>query len=361
MRLSILLLAWFTLAGCEEPQTAEAPPVRAIKSMIVSKSPATQTRRIAGVTDADLVTDLSFEVPGKLLSLPVSVGDEIDQGSLIARLDATPYELKRQNARQKFMEVEAQLIDAQATFERMQAVLEGGFVSQAEFDSAKTNVERLEASVAAASTQLALADRDLANTALLAPFSGKITAIHVDQFNDLAAGQRIVQLTASGSMNVDVLLPENLINQIGAGDVVQVTLPGIPNKPFGGTVAEINTTATETNAFEVTVALEGDTSEVRPGMSAEVVFSYHTEREQTAFILPTSAVVPSASESGTATIYVYDESMSVVKARQVTIVGIIDNTIEVIGDIAQGDRVATAGVTFLVDGMKVKLMNQTGE
>ena len=57
-----------------------------------------------------------------------------------------------------------------------------------------------------------------------------------------------------------------------------------------------------------------------------------------------------------ATVFVYDEASSTVKKRQITVGGIRGNDLVVTGGLEAGDLVASAGVSYLVDGQKVKLL-----
>ena len=67
-----------------------------------------------------------------------------------------------------------------------------------------------------------------------------------------------------------------------------------------------------------------------------------------------------AKDVATIGVYVYDPDTSTVKRREVTVGGIRENRIIVLDGVAPGDRLASAGVSFLTDGQKVKLLDEGG-
>jgi multidrug efflux pump subunit AcrA (membrane-fusion protein) len=76
------------------------------------------------------------------------------------------------------------------------------------------------------------------------------------------------------------------------------------------------------------------------------------------FLLPLTVLYPEGGKDlkNVATVFVYDEPSSAVKKRQITVGGVRDNNLVVTAGVAPGDLVASAGVSYLVDGQKVKLL-----
>jgi len=76
------------------------------------------------------------------------------------------------------------------------------------------------------------------------------------------------------------------------------------------------------------------------------------------FLLPLSVLAPEGGKElqSTGTVFLYDSATSTVKKHTVTVGGVRDNRLVVTEGIAAGDMVASAGVSYLVDGQKVKLL-----
>jgi len=352
------LCALLFLASCgEDDQGGQAEPaIRAIKSIVVTARAGHQARRISGVTEAEVVTDLAFEISGRVLNIPGEIGDTVAEGDLIAEIDREPYLLKVEKARGKVDDARAQLRDAAAKYGQQRQLFDQGFASKAAFDSARAKRDTAESGVDVALSELQIAQRDLKLTKLLAPLDGRISEKHVEKFTEVSPGQKIVQVSSSGRLEVNVSVPETLVRNLKLGADVGIEFPTMPGRKATGKIAEIGARAGTGNAFPVTIKLDEDETALQAGMTAEVTFTFQTAATGRAFMLPLTAVLP-GSEHETATIFVYDKDASVVRKRMVTIVNLRDNDLEVAGEIQEGDIVAIAGVSFLADGMKVNLLD----
>ncbi|MEM7253650.1 MAG: efflux RND transporter periplasmic adaptor subunit [Pseudomonadota bacterium] len=357
MRLIALAVGSLTvLAGCTEPPPP--PPeevVRSIKSLVVSERAGAQVRRIAGVVEADLVSDLSFEAAGKLVTFAVELGDEVARGDVVGELDAEPFELSVKSAKGSLSEADARLRDARAKFNQQKELIAKGYTARSDYETSLANLNSARSAVSIARSQLEIAERDLKQARLLAPFNGRISEKYVQRYAEVSPGQAVVQLSSLGDQKVDVNLPEGLINFIAIGDAVDIRFPTLPGKPTTGRIATIGSRAGSTNSFPVSVTIDRPRADVKPGLSAEVSFQFTTASTGKAFMLPVTAVLPS-DEQGRAFVYVFDAGSSTVARKAIEVVNVRDNELEVTGGITEGDIVASAGVSFLSDGMRVKLL-----
>lgn len=343
------------IVGCDEEQVAPVETVRALKTTIVKARAAQQKREISGVVGSEVVSDLSFEINGKITSLPVEIGDVVGEGDEIARLDQEPYLLRVQTAQSVLSEAQARLRDAREKHQQQETLFKQGFTTKTSFDRALADFEAAQSSVNAAETQLKIAQRDIRNTFLLAPFAGRIAERSVDVFNDVAAGQKIVRLQDETKLNVEVSLPETLISYVRQSDAVAVRFPTLPGAEAAGRISDIGSRTGGANAFPVKIALIQKPAALKPGMTAVAVFRFDTAATGEAFLLPNTALLV-AKEQSKAHIFVYDPERQVVRRRTVNVLNILDNDVEVSGEIKPGERVAIAGVSFLADEMKVKLL-----
>ncbi len=363
-RIFFISLLVFALSGCEEEKAAVEAPIRAIKSMVVKERAGEQVRRIAGVVEANLVTDIAFEVSGRILEFKGEIGDKIETGVLIARLDPEPYLLKIQSATAQLNEANARLKDANAKFTQQSTLFNQGFATQTATDTAKANLDSAKSAVSAAGSALDLATRDFKKTDLIVPVSGQITAKYVERFAEVKAGQQIVQISSDGQMKIKATVPEGLVQRLKVGDAVNVKFPTILEQEGHqaiaqvgrGRIIEIGGRAGSINSYPVTALLTSQHPDAKPGMTVEIDFRFTTQATGTAFLLPVTAVLPIDAKNG-GTVFVFDEKEKTVRQRRIEVVNIRDNELEVIGEIKAGDIVAIAGVSFLVDNMAVSLLN----
>ena len=136
-----------------------------------------------------------------------------------------------------------------------------------------------------------------------------------------------------------------------------VTFPTLPGESTQGRISDIGSAAVEANAFPVKVALVDPNKRVKPGMSAEASFTVQGEDQKAGFEVPLQAILP-AAEANQGYIFVYDPRASTVKKNRVRYSGAIQTKAIVTDGLAAGDIIAVAGVSFLADGLPVKLMKQ---
>ena len=113
--------------------------------------------------------------------------------------------------------------------------------------------------------------------------------------------------------------------------------------------------AGEANAFPVKAGLDDPLPTVRSGMTAEVALLLKEDGVESAYLVPLAAIAP-ADKPGEGYVFIYDETTQTVKRNLIKGRGVTDNLIHVHEGVKAGDILAAAGVSFLSDGQKVKLM-----
>ena len=359
IRAAVLVCAGLFLAACEEEKVVAEPPVRAIKTMVVKELAGDQIRKIAGLTESSIVTDLAFQVGGRIVTMSKDVGDRVEKGAVIATLDAEPFELRIRTAKGKVADADAKLKDSEAKFKQQSTLYDQGFATKTAYDTALSSFNSAKSALDVAKAELELAERDVRLTTLTSPINGSVTEKYVEQFAETSAGQKVVQISADGGLKVNVSVPEGLVRRLGVDDPVEVAFPTLQGRIEPGKITEIGTRAGTTNSFPVTIVLDNSaTPDLQPGLTTEVTFKFKTQATGKALLLPVTAVVATEAQGG-GTVFVFDKGAGVVRQKKIQVVNVRNNELEVAGDVKVGDIVATAGVSFLVDGMKVKLLDPT--
>ncbi len=356
VRFFTLLLFSFLLPGCSEPEpTEKAEIVRSIKYMTLKPKVINQARLIAGVISPTVSTKVAFEISGQILKLNVAVGDRVKKGDVLAEIDPQTYSLKVQSAEGNLKSALARLADAEKKFEQQRKLYQKKFTTKTEFDSSLATLESARSEVSIQDSALKIAKRDLAKTSLLAPFDGAISEKSVEVFEEVTAGKEIVTLHTEDNYEVDVSLPETLVNEVKIGNEVDVKLSIGLSAPIKGYVKEISSQAGQANAFPVTIGLSERIDKLRPGMSAEVTFKFQEDLGVPTFAVPTTAVLPSG-EPEKAYVFIFNKEKKFVERREVRVVNIRDNDLLIAGQVKNGDVIATAGVSFLYDKRPVRLL-----
>lgn len=358
MRLTTGVLFILALTACEaEEEVVEELPVRAIKYMALAGVAEADERVLAGVVEAGTSSNVAFEIGGQVVEMAVDVGAVVEAGQFLAALDPEPYELQVQQAEFALRQANAILADARSKYEQQAQLWEGRFTTKTALDTATSNLRNAEGQVGIARSQLDLQKRDLAKTRLTAPFGGQVAQQTIEVFEEVTAGTPIYILQTDGENEVSVSVPETLISKISLGQEVAVRFPPLGDAEVLGRITELAPRAGEANAYPATIRLAESPSGLRAGMSARIAVSFATEATGRAFSVPIGALKGRSEGPGQALVYIFDEAAGVVRERPVRVVGIDGNTPQIVGELAPGEIVATAGVGYMYDGMEVRLLD----
>lgn len=342
------------VAGCEQEPAPVPEPLRPIRSFVVSEVASGQLRRFAGLIEASDSSSLSFQVGGNVREVRVNQGDTVRTGQVLAVLDTEPYQLNVQAAQADLERARAYQAQTRTDYERHQRLLAQRAVAQAQFEVAQRNFQAAVSEVDVAVARLNLAQRDLRNTTLTAPFDGAIAARLVDPFVQVQPGQELFRIDAAGDRQVSIGVPETTIAQVSLGMPAEVSVPQI-REPVEARISEIGSAASVGNAFPVKLALLDPPAGARPGMTAEVSLLLPHDKRDTTYFVPLSAIGP-GDLPGEGVVFVYDPASSSVRRTLVKSSGPLASNMVAVSGVSLGDIVATAGVNFLVDGQNVRLM-----
>ena len=351
-----VLLALLTACGPEAPPPKES--VRAVRTVVVAEPANGRARRFSGLVEAANVTRISFEVSGSVRELRVGVGERIVEGQIVAVMDDSRYRLNVESARAAVRGAEVALRDAEATFERLRQVnrVAPGAMSALDLEQAEAARDGARQNLSYATTRLNLAERDLRLTTLRSPFAGVIARRHVDAFQQVNRGEKIFDLFMDGGMEAVISVPESEVGDVFLGLPGEVRLPAVSPAPFEGIVSEVSEVAGAANAFPVRLAISGDDSRIRPGLTAEVTLRLGGDDGPQQFLIPLGALAARPGGDGTI-VYRYDPDSSTVRQVPVEYADVRGGDVVVKSGLAPGDIIVVAGVTFLRDGQAVRLMN----
>ena len=355
---AVALFSIFLLAGCSEAPPDAPERIRAIKPYYVSEPAGGDVRRYSGTIAASDTSAMSFAVPGTVATVNVNQGEHVSAGQVLATLDPAPFELNVQGARSQLATAQANHDEKKLALDRQRQLYERGWVAKAALDQAVAAFDAAEGDLNLARSRLGTAERDLANTRLVAAFDGLIAERHVEPFEEVTVGTPIFQINSDGALEVDVSVPDSVIARLSVGAPVTVEVSTATGCGCAGRITEIGTESNAANTVSVTAALLESPRELLPGMSAEVSVVLSSILEARGYLVPLAAIAP-GDEAAQGYIFKFDANAGVV--RKVPVRGgeaVAENHVEVIEGVAAGDIIAVAGVSFLRDGQAVKLLGQ---
>jgi RND family efflux transporter MFP subunit len=331
--------------------------VRALKTITVSELATGQIRKFSGIVRASDSSNLSFEVGGKVETVNVDIGDRVRKGQLLAVLDKEPYRLDVDAAQAELVKARAKVVSTKEEYERQERVYLQGAGAKSKLDRAKYNYDAALSQVNYQIAKLNLAKRDLRKTMLTSPYDGHIAWRSVDPHEEIKVGQKVFAIDAKGALEVHLAVPETTIHRIHMGTPATVRFPTLPRHSVKGRISEIGSAAVKANAFPVKLGLIEPPATINPGMTAEASLVLKDEGQMSGYLVPIQAILP-AKEPRRGYAFVYDPETSTVRKKSVHTLGAEQNRVIVSKGLSAGDIIAVAGVSFLADGMKVKLMEQ---
>jgi multidrug efflux system membrane fusion protein len=354
-----IVVSLLALSACSEQSQAPQKTIRPIAWTQVKAHALTQTRRLAGITAAVEKASLSFLVGGKVSTVLVKLGQTFKQGDALATLDQRSFTLNYQSAQAKLEQARSAQNETQNEYQRYKELVAKGLVSQSGFDNAEATYRSARSNVDVAQSQVDLAQKDRQDSILQAPYDGVITKRMIEPSQQIPPGQSVFEIEGKGGLEVHVLVPESLIQQLTNGMSVPVHFPAAPGVNLTGVISEVGTRAEAANAFPITLLLYGSSPQLRAGMSAEVDITYtskaRTGTNNETVIVPISAVGVGQKQSQF--VFVYQSDSHSVEKRQVIADNIRGNLVYISDGLSEGEIIAVAGVAFLRDGQSVTLLD----
>ncbi|MCA1853324.1 MAG: efflux RND transporter periplasmic adaptor subunit [Beggiatoa sp.] len=350
---SLLLLT--LVAGCvNEPATQTiARPVRVVR---VGGQPEAGFIRYAGEVQARYETRLSFRVAGKVIARHVEVGARVRKGQLIAEIDPTDYRLAVQGLTAQLTAAAAERDFARDDVKRYQALLEQKFISPAEYDRRETLYKTARDRVKALEAQLRQARNQIGYTRLTTDRPGVITAREVEAGQVVSAGQPIVTVAELGDKEVVIAIPESRIAGARAGEEVEVELWADGGRRFKGRTREIAPSADPASrTYRVKITLLEGQDVAQLGMTATVYVVAPGTHE---LAIPLAAVFSPQNERDLARVWVVDEATSTVRSLPVELGAPLNDERIVTAGLSAGQLIVTAGVTRLIEGQAVQLIEE---
>ena len=348
--LPLVAAAAFLLAACSE-QKAEAPaPVRPVKVAEVAAQAETRKISYSGSVKARTEASLGFRVGGKIVARLVDVGDRVEPGTVLARLDTADLTLSLASAEANLASTTAQLAVATSALDRAKALFARGFTSKSILDDRQLALDQARAALDAARSSRDQAENQTAYSELKSDIAGIVTAVGAEAGQVVAAGSPVVVVARDGEKEVAIAIPESEIRFFHVGDRLAVRYWADPALSQSGTVREIAGSAdTASRTFAVRVSLPEDPA-VRLGMTAAL--DADVPVEAAGIVVPLAALT---ERDGAPTVWVVDPAAATVSPRKVSTAAFADDGVRITTGVAPGEWIVTAGAQFMTPGMPVRL------
>ena len=381
---SLVGAACSTANGKTEDRQPAALAV-SVSPVAVTEQPIARFIRVTGTLTAEEQADVAAETSGRVVSTPVERGTPVGQGAELIRLSAVETEASVKEAEANAAQIEARLAQpatagfdvnkvpevanaranfalAESEFARIEKLLAERVVSQSEYDQRKTQVEAARQqfesakngaeqqyqALQAARARVTLARKAASDTVVRAPFSGVVVERLVSTGDYVTRGMKVAQVVRVMPLRIALTVPEQFVADVTVGQPVTFTVDAFIGRTFEGKVRYVSPSLrADQRALTVEAVVPNSNGELKPGMFATALIQQPKKVE--AILVPASAV---RVVSGTSRVFVVAGDHA--EERLVTTGQVVDQLVEVTSGLTRGDRVATANVAQLVDGVKVK-------
>jgi membrane fusion protein, multidrug efflux system len=352
LRAGLLALALpALLAACGGEVETAPPDPRPVRTVTVERREAGVPVTLTGRIEADNEVTLSFRIAGRVLENDNKLGDRVEPGQVVARLESQNERNALRAARANLAAAEGQLTQARNHFERQDTLLKQGWTTRANHDPAKQAQQTAQSQVDATEAQLKAAYDLVSFTELKADAPGVLTAVGPGAGEVVQAGQMIVRIARKDGRDAVFDVPAQLIRSAPSDPQITVSLTDDPTVTARGRVREVAPQANPvTRTFEVKVGL----TDPPPAMRLGATVTGRMEIEAVPVIeIPATALTKFNRQPA---VWIVDPSSRVVSIRNVDVLRHDPATVAVSGGLDAGEVVVTAGVQALLPGQKVRLL-----
>ena len=350
-----LMFAALLLSACSEQQPQETT-IRTVRSIPVGLGSQSSLRTFNGQAQTDRVVNLGFRSSGIITRFDIKLGQQVTKGDLLAELDNVSARLSYEQAVSSLNSAKSDLNTLELNLKRVQNLYEKGGSSLSDYENAKNAFRAARASYRSAQRSVEIQQEQIRFGKIVAPESGVIAAVNKEVDENASVGETVAVLNAGTDMEIEVGIPESVINLVQNSSKVSISFAALADQKFSGEVSEISPSIDrQTATYPVRVRLLGNTELIKSGMAATVNFDF-TEASNSVDELLVPATAVGEDAHGRYVFIVEDQAdgSSVVRKRQVEIGRLVDDAFQIHRGLQVGEVVITAGVHSVLDGQQVK-------
>ncbi len=336
---------------------------------------------------------VSSDVSGRVVSLPVKEGQKIQKGQLLVQIDSSSYQAQANQSRANLDQARASLNQSSSQWERTKELYKSKLISTQEMENSRAQYQLDLARTRQAKAALDEAIDQLNETTIRAPINGTITRLDIESGEIVVtgtmnfAGTVLMIIADLSQMRIECDVDEADISSVHPGKKAKITIDAFPDTVFDGTVTEVGnarsiqqdqTTSSQASSgtassaqtnpavsYTVKVDINNYKGHLKPDMTVNV--DIITASKQNALIIPVQAIIPrpidnsnssaNSSNSKRPSYDVYTVDKNTARLQSV-ITGIFgEDDVEIIKGLSEGQEIITgpfSTLRLLKDGIRIK-------
>jgi HlyD family secretion protein len=378
------------LSGCANSDRVDASgaadPAKEVRTEQVRRQMVRRTVDIVGTLAAVDQVTVSSEADGTVSRVLADLGDRVKAGQVLVLLDreklqynadqqkaaleralakygaAAPDRLPPIEETPEVQKAAAELFQAKQAFGRADELHRQQLVprqtlddadatrrsKQAEYDAALQDAKNLRADIAASVASMKLAERQLRDTEIRAPFDGYVEKRLVTIGQLVKAQTAVMDIVRVDPLKVTAEIPESMAPWIKVDQAATVSVDAYPDRPLAGKISRISPAVnTQTRAFPFEALVPNPDGRLKPGTFARV--HLETDRVDQVLTIPYAAI---QYRYGVNRAFVVRDGR--LAARELKVGDRVGDRIVVTSGLTADEAVAVTDVDQLADGMKVR-------
>lgn len=331
--LTLLIGSTLLLGSCSQPSetqqqtTADSTQTHIVQVATVVRDTVSLSEEFTATVTAKATNHISAQSGGRLSMLSVQVGDRVNRGQTIARLDAA-----------QLNQAKIQLEDAKLNYSRTTELYQIGGISKAQWEQAQSSMNIAQQ----------VYNNLLSNTVLVSPISGVVTAKNYDVGDMTSPSQPIVVIEQIKPVKVTINVSETHYAQLKRGMQAAVSVEALGSEPIEAYVSTVYPTIdVATHTVPVEIEIPNRDERLRPGMYSRVRLDLGRSE---ATLVPDQAV-QRMTGSGERYVYLFSDGKAVY--RPITLGKLYGSRYEVLSGLEPGDLVITSATAGLSNGSAV--------
>ena len=324
------------MLGCgQEAQPASGGGSTAIKVLTaeIELQPMVDEIQALGTASANESIDIQPRIASRLERVAFDEGQYVRKGDLLVELENSEIVAGLALA-------EAALSESRSIYDRSKSLATTQAISASNLDQLLAQVQVNEAQVEAARARLA-------NTVILAPFSGRVGLRRVSPGSLVNTQTVITTLDDTDTIKLDFSVPERFLPILRKGMEIGAQSIVYSGRTFDGQVVSIDTRVDPVSrAVKVRATLPNPDSALKPGMFLTVALR---RAEGEVLVVPEQAIVPEGTYQ-----YVFVVNSGLVEKRKISIGRRLPGFVVVADGVSQGERVVTEGSAKVRDGSTIE-------
>lgn len=325
------------LSGCAKKKNSGRIPTIPVRTVIAHLEKDRNEYGYVGVVEEERSSAMSFAVAGTVKMTYAEEGQRVSKGELLARLDTV-------NLSSAYYAAKAQLSQAEDAMRRVQKLYDSQSIPEIKYIDVQTQLEK-------ARSMEAIARKNLADSRLVAPFSGVIGNKSAESGENVLPNQPVYMLLKIEDVKIKVAVPEKEIADILKNQRARISVPALHDASYEGIIEERGIVADPvSHSYTVRIRVHNPASELLPGMVCSVSVVGDNLREAL-FVVPSQCVQTSADKR-----FVWCIVNGQAVRRDVETGKFTPYGVEILSGLHEGEEIVTEGYQSLYEGATLKIL-----